>query len=461
MTAHPFPIVSDSAGRWPSIWASDANTFDVAWSDLATDTLIASYSGLTTTADAVLASTALAQGSADAAAASAALAALNASSNTAVAAAASASAAATSATAAAGSATGAASSATAASGSATAAAGSATAAAASAASAAAIVGFNPTVRTISAAGLASGGGTLAADRTITVTKSSQAQAQAGTDDTTAMTPLRVSDAITALGNAKYAVVSKTASYTHTAAENKKLYEFSGALGSAVALTIDPTILTAGGWCGLHNTGTGPMRVVASSGTIDGRSAIVLYPGERFLVRSDGTNLRTIGRATRWLVESAAPSAVAAVNFELAFTANNGAADPEMSYLEYEFEGSFTTSFNGRFKSGGAYVTAGYYGTQLAENSATAATTANSAQFILADTAAAGSGCVLRARLDNPLGTTAGVSTYTGWWSYEAGVAFGRTTGKWVAQNAALQGLQFTSGGTITGVARCYINRSIL
>lgn len=52
--------------------------------------------------------------------------------------------------------------------------------------------------TVSGAGLATGGGDLSASRTITVPKSSQAQAEAGTDDTTAMTPARVKDAINAL-----------------------------------------------------------------------------------------------------------------------------------------------------------------------------------------------------------------------------------------------------------------------
>jgi hypothetical protein len=52
--------------------------------------------------------------------------------------------------------------------------------------------------TVSGGGLVSGGGDLSADRTLTVTKSSQAQAQAGADDTTAMTPIRVKDAIDTL-----------------------------------------------------------------------------------------------------------------------------------------------------------------------------------------------------------------------------------------------------------------------
>lgn len=50
---------------------------------------------------------------------------------------------------------------------------------------------------IATAGLASGGGTLAADRTITVTAASQALAEAGTDNTVAMTPLRTAQAIAA------------------------------------------------------------------------------------------------------------------------------------------------------------------------------------------------------------------------------------------------------------------------
>lgn len=61
----------------------------------------------------------------------------------------------------------------------------------------AALGFTPAnvIRTITAAGLATGGGDLSANRTITVTKSTNPQALAGTDDTTAMTPLRVKDAI--------------------------------------------------------------------------------------------------------------------------------------------------------------------------------------------------------------------------------------------------------------------------
>lgn len=49
-------------------------------------------------------------------------------------------------------------------------------------------GAVPTTRTVSAAGLATGGGDLAADRTITVPKASAAEVAAGTNDEKAVTP---------------------------------------------------------------------------------------------------------------------------------------------------------------------------------------------------------------------------------------------------------------------------------
>lgn len=54
--AHAWPIVSDDAGRWPQIWADEQTYFDVAWSDLATDSLIASYSNIRALSDAAAAS---------------------------------------------------------------------------------------------------------------------------------------------------------------------------------------------------------------------------------------------------------------------------------------------------------------------------------------------------------------------------------------------------------------------
>jgi hypothetical protein len=64
---HAFPILSDSAGRWPQIWADEAELFDVAWSRLDNDALIASYSDVGPLNSAVTASAILAQSAADAA----------------------------------------------------------------------------------------------------------------------------------------------------------------------------------------------------------------------------------------------------------------------------------------------------------------------------------------------------------------------------------------------------------
>jgi hypothetical protein len=55
--------------------------------------------------------------------------------------------------------------------------------------------------TIATAGLATGGGDLSANRTITVPKASQAEAEAGTDDTKAMTPLATAQAVAVLAAA--------------------------------------------------------------------------------------------------------------------------------------------------------------------------------------------------------------------------------------------------------------------
>jgi hypothetical protein len=70
-----------------------------------------------------------------------------------------------------------------------------------------------TARTVTGTGLAGGGGDLSANRTIDVPKSSQGQAEAGTDDTTAMTPVRTKDAINALAPLLTNLEWKGASFT--------------------------------------------------------------------------------------------------------------------------------------------------------------------------------------------------------------------------------------------------------
>lgn len=64
---HEFPILSDSGGRWPQIWADDAESFSVGWSDKVFDATIKTYSNVQTVKDALLASADIANAAADAA----------------------------------------------------------------------------------------------------------------------------------------------------------------------------------------------------------------------------------------------------------------------------------------------------------------------------------------------------------------------------------------------------------
>lgn len=70
----------------------------------------------------------------------------------------------------------------------------------------------PPARQIQTSGLATGGGDLSADRTINVAAAAQAEAEAGTDNAKAMTPLRTAQAITAQGNTKFQPIPSSSSY---------------------------------------------------------------------------------------------------------------------------------------------------------------------------------------------------------------------------------------------------------
>lgn len=66
-----WPVISDDAGRFAQIWAEEQQYFDVTWSDLATDSLIAGYSNIRPLSDALSASADEADAAADAAQAAA------------------------------------------------------------------------------------------------------------------------------------------------------------------------------------------------------------------------------------------------------------------------------------------------------------------------------------------------------------------------------------------------------
>lgn len=64
---HEFPIISDSAGRWPPIWADEALSFDVGWTDQTFDAIITTFTDVSPADDAVLASASIADAAATAA----------------------------------------------------------------------------------------------------------------------------------------------------------------------------------------------------------------------------------------------------------------------------------------------------------------------------------------------------------------------------------------------------------
>lgn len=114
----------------------------------------------------------------------------------------------------------------------------------------ALAGKVPTTRSIGVSGLATGGGNMSADRTITVTKSSNAQAIAGTDDTTAMTPVRVMDAIN----------SRRGSGTKVATTSGTAFDFTGIPSWAKKITVM--------FDGVSLSGTDDILVQAGSGAIE-------------------------------------------------------------------------------------------------------------------------------------------------------------------------------------------------
>jgi hypothetical protein len=101
----------------------------------------------------------------------------------------------------------------------------------------------PTTRTISAGGIATGGGALSANRTITVTKSSQAQAQAMADDTTAMTPVRVGDSITQWSGARSVSAAGLATGGGTLAADRTITVTEASQAEAEAGALQTVVMT--------------------------------------------------------------------------------------------------------------------------------------------------------------------------------------------------------------------------
>jgi hypothetical protein len=102
----------------------------------------------------------------------------------------------------------------------------------------ALAALVPASRSVATAGLATGGGDMSTSRTITVPIASEAQAQAGTNNATAMTPLRTAQAFAALaaGTSLLNVQAFTASgtYTPTSGATKALVFCTGGGGGGLS-----------------------------------------------------------------------------------------------------------------------------------------------------------------------------------------------------------------------------------
>lgn len=105
-------------------------------------------------------------------------------------------------------------------------------------------------RQVATSGLASGGGNLSADRTINVPIASQAEAEAGSIDTKAMTPLRVAQAIAALGGGGgSAPLKKAIAYVDSSASGS-----GAAVGNGVPYaTLEVAHAAAVSWIGSDPT----------------------------------------------------------------------------------------------------------------------------------------------------------------------------------------------------------------
>lgn len=124
---------------------------------------------------------------------------------------------------------------------------------------AALGGKVPTTRTISAGGLATGGGDLSANRTITVPKASAADVAAATDDTKALTPLSIAALVTAtdslptvydFGAVGDGVADDTTALQNALDANKLVFMPPGEYRITVPLISNPQRNRGGGFLGL-------------------------------------------------------------------------------------------------------------------------------------------------------------------------------------------------------------------
>jgi len=178
------------------------------------------------------------------------------------------------------------------------------------------IGAPPVARTITAAGLASGGGNLSADRTITVTKASQAEADAGLNDTKAVTPLALAGILAAIAAKAAAAITITGGGLATGGGNlgaNRVITVAKASGAeTVAGLLDdravtplslasyPRVLSTNGYCLL------PSGLMLQWGRFtanpNGTTTINLpttFPNAFFSVVANGTSDHNLGAQDNW------------------------------------------------------------------------------------------------------------------------------------------------------------------
>ena len=167
----------------------------------------------------------------------------------------------------------------------------------------------PAGRTISTSGLALGGGDLTANRTIGVPASSRSAAEAGTDHTTAMTPLRVAQAIAALVPAASTTIAglarlSAALNSDSAATAATSSAVKAANDNANGRALASRTVTGGGDLTANRTITVPEATAAEA--VAGESGASAMTPRR---TASAISTLTLGRAQDWVTPARSPGIV--------------------------------------------------------------------------------------------------------------------------------------------------------